>query len=328
MHKVFSGIQPTGSLHLGNYLGAVKNWVDLQKRPDFDCIYCVVDYHAITVGYETPEFSDRTLNMARDLLACGLDPEHSIIFAQSQIPEHLELGWIFQATASTYGELQRMTQFKSKSEKQSFVSAGLFTYPVLQAADILLYNADRVPVGEDQVQHLELTREISRRFNNRFGETFPEVEPLLTQAPRILSLRDPAQKMSKTAGEGHYLSLDADEKEVRNMVKRAVTDVGPAEEGKMSPGVTNLFTILKALDGETEHATLMTDYKAGSLRYSDLKGAVSDVVWNKVAEIQAGKEAFPPDKVRDVLTAGAAKARPIAQAKVAEVRKKIGLISL
>ena len=192
----------------------------------------------------------------------------------------------------------------------------------------MLYDADRVPVGEDQVQHLELTREVARRFNNRFGETFPEVEPLLTRAPRILSFRDPEQKMSKTAGEGHYLSLDGTEKEVRNMVKRAVTDIGPTEEGKMSPGVTNLFTILEALGKEPEHASLMADYKTGSLRYSDLKDAVSDAVWAKVAEIQAGKEAFPPAKVRGVLAAGAAKARPMAEAKLAQVREKIGLISI
>jgi tryptophanyl-tRNA synthetase len=328
MTRVFSGIQPTGSLHLGNYLGAIKNWVALQDRPGHECLYCVVDYHAITIEYEPAAFADRTVEMARDLLACGLDPERSILFAQSQVPEHTELAWIFQATSTSYGELQRMTQFKAKSGQHDFVTAGLFTYPVLQAADILLYDASRVPVGEDQVQHLELAREIGRRFNLRFGETFPEVQPLLTRAPRILSLRDPEQKMSKSAGEGHYLSLDGTEKEIRDMVKRAVTDVGPQPEGRMSPGVANLFTILKELGEDETWASLSADYEAGRLRYVDLKGAVSDAVWTAAAGIQARKAALPPDAVRDILRAGGERARPMARTKIAEVRKRVGLVEV
>ena len=328
MTRVFSGIQPTGSLHLGNYLGAIRNWVALQDHPDYDCIYCVVDYHAITIEYDPATFADRTVEMARDLLACGLDPERSILFAQSQVPEHTELAWIFQATSTSYGELQRMTQFKSKSGQHEFVTAGLFTYPVLQAADILLYDASRVPVGEDQVQHLELSREIGRRFNLRFGETFPEVQPLLTQAPRILSLRDPEQKMSKSAGDGHYLSLDGSEQELRDMVKRAVTDVGPQPEGQMSPGVANLFTILKELGEEEAWAALMADYKAGALRYVALKGAVADAVWKTAERIQARKAELSPAVVRDILKAGGQRARPMAQAKIAEVRKRIGLVEV
>ena len=203
-----------------------------------------------------------------------------------------------------------MTQFKAKAEQQAFATAGLFSYPVLQAADILLYDADRVPVGEDQVQHLELTREIARRFNNRYGETFPEVQPLLTESPRIASFRDPEQKMSKSGGEGHYLSLDASEAEIRKMIKSAVTDVGPKTEGVMSPGVGNLFTVLKALGDPAVHAKLWADYEAGGLRYVDLKGAVADAVWTTAAAIQARKAEFPPERVRDVLRAGAAKARP------------------
>jgi len=328
MTRVFSGIQPTGTLHLGNYLGAIQNWVALQDRPDFECIYCVVDYHAITVDYEPGALADQTLHMAQDLLACGIDPERSVLFAQSQIPQHTELAWVFQATSATYGELQRMTQFKAKADAQEVVTAGLFTYPVLQAADILLYDAARVPVGEDQVQHLELTREIARRFNNRYGETFPDVQPLLTQSPRILSLKDPGQKMSKSAGPGHALPLDGSEEEVRGMVKRAVTDVGPLAEGEMSPGVANLFTILSAL-GETEtHGSLMADYKAGSLKYVVLKGAVSDAVWNQAAEIQARKNETPLDRVREILRDGASRIRPLAESKMAEVREKVGLLPI
>ncbi len=328
MTRVFSGIQPTGSLHLGNYLGAIKNWVALQDRDDFERIYCVVDYHAITVEYDAGHLAERTLGMVRDLLACGLDPERSAIFAQSQVPEHTELAWIFQATSTSYGELQRMTQFKSKTDQQDFVTAGLFTYPVLQAADILLYDAARVPVGEDQVQHLELSREIGRRFNQRFGETFPEVLPLLTSAPRILSFRDPTQKMSKSAGEGHYLALDGTEDEARGMIKRAVTDTGPAEAGVMSPGVQNLFTVLRELGRTEDHDRLMADYKAGSLRYVDLKGAVSDAVWETASAIQARMKEFPSEVVREVIREGAERVRPIARAKIAEVRKRVGLLEL
>jgi tryptophanyl-tRNA synthetase len=327
MTRVFSGIQPTGSLHLGNYLGAIRNWVALQDHEDFDCFYCVVDYHAITVEYERDAFPDVTLGMAQDLLACGLDPDRSTLFVQSQIPEHTELAWIFQATATTYGELQRMTQFKAKAEQQAFVSAGLFTYPALQAADILLYDAERVPVGEDQVQHLELTREVARRFNNRFGRTFPDVEPLLTEAPRILSLRDPEQKMSKSAGEGHYLPLDAPESEIRNMIQRAVTDVGPAPAGEMSPGVANLFTILKALGDDAHHGSLLRSYEGGSLKYVDLKAAVADAVLETAHRIRGGKAAYPHERVREILAAGAARARPLAEAKIAQVRERIGLVS-
>ncbi|NNF07623.1 MAG: tryptophan--tRNA ligase, partial [Candidatus Eisenbacteria bacterium] len=266
MNRVFSGIQPTGTLHLGNYLGAVANWVALQENTSIDRIYCVVDYHAITADYDPKDLMKRSVNLARDLLACGLDPEKSALFVQSQIPEHTELAWIFQACTS-YGELQRMTQFKSKGDTQSFVSAGLFTYPVLQAADILLYDANMVPVGEDQVQHLELTRGIARRFNTLYGECFPDVKPLLTEAPRIMSLKNPEQKMSKSSGEGHFLALDAPENETAKMIKRAVTDTGPAEDGEMSPGVANLFTILKALGATEAHTSLMADYEGGSLRY-------------------------------------------------------------
>lgn len=325
MPRVFSGIQPTGSLHLGNYLGAVRNWVALQDQPDYDCVYCVVDYHAITVEYDPQGLAERTLLMARDLLACGLDPEHSILFAQSHVPEHTELAWVFQATCAAYGDLQRMTQFKGKAEQQTLVTAGLFTYPVLQAADILLYDGDRVPVGEDQVQHLELTREIARRFNSRFGETFPETQPLLTQAPKILSFKDPGSKMSKSAGEGHYLPFDAPEKPTRKMIKSAVTDTGPVEPGVMSPGVANLFLILRELGDADTHASLLAEYESGTPMYGHLKGAVADAVWKRVSEIQERMESYPLSAVREILAAGADKARPLARAKIEDVRAKVGV---
>ena len=327
MPRVFSGIQPTGSLHLGNYLGAIQNWVGLQDKPGLDRFYCVVDYHAITIEYDPENLAHQTLSMARDLLACGLDSDRSTIFVQSQVPEHTELAWIFQATSTAYGELQRMTQFKAKSEQQAFATAGLFTYPVLQAADILLYDADQVPVGEDQVQHLELTREIARRFNNRYGQTFPEVKPLLTTSRRIASFRDPEQKMSKSS-EGHYLPMDASETEVRKMIQKAVVDSGPQPDGSMGPGVANMFTILAALDTQGIHAQLSADYAKGTLRYVDLKGAVADAVWTTASRIQSRKAEFPAERVAEVLRAGAARARPMAQKKIADVRSRIGLASV
>jgi tryptophanyl-tRNA synthetase len=171
--RILSGIQPTGELTIGNYLGAVRNWVNLQDT-DRECFYCVVDYHAITVEYDTEQLAPRTLDMARDLLACGIDPQKSTLFVQSQVPEHLELAWIF-ASQTAYGELSRMTQFKEKSDRQSFISVGLFTYPVLQAADILAYQATEVPVGEDQLQHLELVRDIARRFNTTSESSSPRL---------------------------------------------------------------------------------------------------------------------------------------------------------
>ena len=328
MPRVFSGIQPTGSLHLGNYLGAIQNWVGLQDQPGLDRFYCVVDYHAITIDYDASRLGSQTLSMARDLLACGLDPERSTLFAQSQVPEHTELAWIFQATSTTYGELQRMTQFKAKSEQQALATAGLFTYPVLQAADILLYDADQVPVGEDQVQHLELTREIARRFNNRFGPTFPEVKPLLTKSPRIASFRDPEQKMSKSSGEGHYLSMDGAEPEIRKMIQKAVVDTAPRPDGTMGPGVANLFTVLAALGDPVVHGELSSHYKQGTLRYVDLKGAVADVVWSAAARIQSRKAEYPLERVQEVLRAGADRARPLARKKLADVRSRIGLAAL
>jgi tryptophanyl-tRNA synthetase len=326
--RIFSGIQPTGTLHLGNYLGAVQNWVALQNAGDAECIYCIVDYHAITIDYDLHHLASLTVDLARDLFACGLDPEISTVFVQSQVPEHTELAWVFQAACTSYGELQRMTQFKAKAEEQSFVSAGLFTYPALQAADILLYQATHVPVGEDQVQHLELAREISRRFNSRFGNTFPEVRPLLTAAPRIMSLRDPDKKMSKSSGEGHYLSLSATQEEMGKMIQRAVTDVGPLPDGSMGSGVKNLFDILQALDDRGIYDQLMAAYREGHLKYVDLKAAVADAVCRTVGSIQERRLSFSPERVQELLREGADRIRPQAEETMATVRERIGLADL
>ena len=202
MKRIFSGIQPTGEIHLGNYVGAIRNWVRLTD--EYDCVFCVVDYHAITVEYEIDRLKERTLDTALVLLACGLSPEKCKIFVQSHVPEHTELAWVFNCV-TPIGDLERMTQFKDKSRQhRANINMGLMGYPVLQAADILLYKAGHVPVGEDQVQHVELSREVARKFNSRYGETFPEPQAILSVAPKILGL-DGASKMSKTLNK--YMGL-------------------------------------------------------------------------------------------------------------------------
>jgi tryptophanyl-tRNA synthetase len=323
MKRVFSGIQPTGTLHIGNYFGAIRNWVAFQE--DHDCIYCIVDYHAITVEVDPKVLRSSSLNMALDLLACGIDPERSILFVQSAVPEHTELAWIFGCVTS-YGDLTRMTQFKDKSAGRKFVSAGLFNYPVLQAADILLYRAEEVPVGEDQVQHLELSRRIARRFNSRFGEFFPEPAPLLPRrGARIMSLADPEKKMSKSAGEAHYVGVMEDEASIRKKIRSAVTDIGPRGK-EMSPGVANLFEILElAADPETA-AALRKEYDAGTLMYSHLKDVVFESLMRVLRPIQERRaELAAAGEVEEILAAGAERARRIARENMRQVRELVGL---
>ncbi|MGB3198364.1 MAG: tryptophan--tRNA ligase, partial [Saprospiraceae bacterium] len=273
MKNVLSCIQPTGDIHLGNYFGAVQNYVKLQS--DYNCTYGVVDYHSMTMPYSPIKLRENTWNMIFQLMACGVKTEN--LFIQSLVPEHVELSWILSCVCS-FGELSRMTQFKDKSEqltssdKDSFISAGLFLYPVLQAADILIYHADYVPVGKDQEQHLELSRNIAQRFNHQFGkEYFIHPEALYTETPKILSLADPAKKMSKSAGEKHYVNIFGDEASIRKQVKSAVTDTGEIDPKEMSPGVKNLFEIIKACQKLDQYQTLMNDYTNGQLKYSVLK---------------------------------------------------------
>src|SRR5689334_22116192 len=248
MTRVFSGIQPTGDKHLGNYLGAIRHYVADQERFGSEAIFCVVDLHSMTVPYDPPELRRRTLGTAAILIAAGLDPDTCILFAQSAVAEHSELAWILNCIA-TMGEMGRMTQFKEKGEGRDSVSVGLFDYPVLMAADILVYHADRVPVGEDQRQHLELARNLAERFNSRFGRTFPVPEAAIpTTAGRVRDLQDPAKRMSTTASseDGKILILDPPEVILRK-VKRSVTDSGSeirAADDK--PGVTNLLDVLAA----------------------------------------------------------------------------------
>lgn len=328
---ILSCIQPTADLHIGNYFGAVANWVKLQDQ--YDCVYGVVDMHAITMPYDPEALRANTRKMVIDLLACGVDPEKSTLFIQSLVPEHCELCWILSSQCS-YGELSRMTQFKDKSSKlesesaDEYISAGLFTYPILQAADILAYRAKLVPVGKDQEQHLELSRSIARRFNQRFDvEFFPEPKPLFTPTPRIMSLAQPEAKMSKSAGPKHYVGLFEEEASIRKKVRSAVTDTGqPNPEGEMSPGVRNLFEILRACEATAAADQLQSDYDAGSLRYSDLKGAVADALVDLTGRFRDKRDALHADRkavdaqVREM----SAKARQIAAETVRGVRRHAG----
>lgn len=320
--RVFSGIQPSGSIHIGNYAGAIKNWVELQK--DNECVYCIVDYHAMTIPYEPSQMHQRVLDAALDILACGVDPERSLLFVQSHVPQHCELSWILGCTAPM-GELNRMTQFKEKSERVDSVTVGLFTYPVLQSADILLYKAGAVPVGEDQLQHLELTREVARRFNARYGDTFPEPKPMLTPSARVMDLADPTRKMSKSI-EGSTIMLSDSEESIRRMIKRAVTDTGPAT-GEMSPGVKNLFTLLAATANPDVVERFQADYDNQSLRYGDLKAALTESVLATLAPIRERRAdlAAHPQKVREILGDSARRCREIADQTLKEVRDKCGL---
>jgi tryptophanyl-tRNA synthetase len=320
---VLSGIQPTGTLHIGNYFGAVKNYAALQDQ--YECFYSIVDYHAITVEHDPQELRKNTLEMGMDLLACGLDPQKCVLFVQSQVPEHTELAWILSAVAS-YGDLQRMTQFKEKGEGQEFVSCGLFTYPVLQAADILIYKASKVPVGEDQVQHIELARRIARRFNSRFGETFPEPNALLTEALRVMSPADPTRKMSKSLGPKHYIAIAEPEESIREKIKTAVTDIGPRTDGKeKSPGVANLFLLLRLTAPKEIYDQFESDYARGVLKYEPLKRAVADYLITALEPIRTRRAQLKETEVREILHEGAKRARAIARETLAEARERIGV---
>ncbi len=329
--RVLSGIQPTAEMHIGNYFGAVRNWVALQHT--HECIYCVVDLHAITMPYEPARLRANTERMVIDLLACGIDPDKAILFIQSLVPEHTELCWILSCL-TPFGDLRRMTQFKDKSDvlesqdSTQFVSAALFSYPVLQAADILVYRAQFVPVGKDQEQHLELSRELARRFNNQFGvDFFPEPAPLFTETPKVMSLADPTRKMSKSFGEKHYIGLFEDEQSIRNKIKSAVTDSGETPEGQMSPGVANLFELLKASGKAEEASGLLKDYQAGKLQYRVLKETVGEAIVELTSKLRTRRQEIAADSegVTTHVRQMSDKARTIARETMKEVRQIIGL---
>jgi tryptophanyl-tRNA synthetase len=331
--SVLSGIQPTGEMHLGNYFGAIANWVRMARAAPNKCIYGVVDLHAMTMPYDPAKLRANTQRMMIDLLACGIDPELCTLFVQSLVPEHTELCWILSCVCS-YGDLTRMTQFKDKTDDlnltkaNAFVSSGLFLYPVLQAADILVYRAKWVPVGKDQSQHLELSREIARSFNHRFGPIFPEPQPKLTETPLIYSLVDPTKKMGKSLGEQHCVGLFESEEAIRKKIRSAVTDMGgPAASGQMSPGVKNLLELLRACEKGTIAAEFDAHYRAGTIRYVDLKNAVADAVIETVRPIHKRRAELLADEARtwSIVENGSRKAREIARATLHDVRMAVGL---
>jgi tryptophanyl-tRNA synthetase len=324
--RIFSGIQPTGRKHLGNYIGAIRQYVEGQDRGD-PAIYCIVDLHAITVPWDPAMLRENLYDTTAILLAAGLDPERCILFRQSDVREHTELTWYLSALTA-HGDLNRMTQFKEKSAKQrELVSAGLFFYPVLQAADVLAYRAHEVPVGEDQRQHIELMREIARRFNERFGPVLVEPEHRIPEVgARIMDLQEPTNKMSTTGGieAGTVLVLD-DPKTVTKKIKSAVTDSGSeVKRGKGKEGITNLIEILSVAKGIGEEEIEREFDGSG---YGDFKTAVADAVVEFLAPVRERYEELRPDEetLEAALGSGAAKARAIASETLAEVRAAIGI---
>lgn len=356
---ILSGIQPSGELHIGNYLSAIKNWVELQKQ--YPSYFFIADYHSLTESYDPQKKLQQIYDLAADLLSAGIDPKKSVIFVQSQVPQCTELAWIFN-TITPIAELYRMTQFKEKSnatttfkdletelelikksEKEYLAPAvaedildffgtinknntGLLDYPVLQAADILLYRANLVPVGKDQVQHVELTREIARRFNHRFGQTFPEPKSILTPTPKIMSLLEPEKKMSKSAGPDHYLGINDEPMVIRAKLKRAVTGLGTEE--KIPQGAENLLNLLREFGAKEEYEKFRKTQDNKTIKYSELKETLAQVISQYFADFRKRRKEWSrkPKEIKKILAQGAKKAGAVAEETMTEVKKKIGLI--
>ncbi len=323
---ILSGIQPTGIFTLGNYIGAVRNWGRMQD--EFDCAYFIADLHSLTVYQEPAKLRKQTWDAFALLLACGIDPEKSLLFIQSQVNTHAQLSWIM-SNVTQFGELGRMTQFKDKSARHpDNINAGLFTYPVLMACDILLYQADMVPVGADQKQHLEFTRDIAMRFNSRYGETFKIPEPYIPQAgARVMSLQDPTKKMSKSDENANaYISILDDRNVIMNKFKRAVTDSETEivyREGK--DGVNNLITIYSVLTGKTV-AEVESEFAGKG--YGDFKMAVGEVVADALAPIRENFAKYSKDKaeLERLASAGAERAYSISIRTLKKAMRKVGLV--
>jgi len=285
----------------------------------------IADYHSITENYDPKEKPKQILDLASDFLAAGLDPKKSTIFLQSQVPEHTELSWIF-STITPVSELVRMTQYKDKAARQETnINAGLFTYPILQAVDVLIYKPAFVPVGDDQLQHLEITNDITRRFNKKFGQTFNKIKPLLTKTPRVMSITEPNRKMSKSEPAGCVDMTDSPE-EIERKVKGAVTDTSPTSKEK-SPGVANLFLLLENFGTQSDVKKFENDHKSGSIRYSELKDILAERIADHFADFRAKRKEFAknPTAIKKIILDGSKKAKKIASATLAEVKEKIGL---
>lgn len=325
MKRVLSGIKPSGELTLGNYIGAMQQFVKLQHEAD--CLFCVVDLHAITVPQEPKYLHERTREIAAMYLAVGIDPSKATIFIQSQVPAHAELGWLME-TLVHFGELSRMTQFKDKSLGQEGVSASLFTYPALMAADILIYDTTHVPVGDDQKQHVELTRDLAQRFNHRFGETFVLPEPMISEVgARIMGLDDPSKKMSKSsANAGSYILLLDTPEVIRKKISRAVTDSEAVVryDRETKPAISNLLEIY-SLCGDEPIPVIEKRYEGQG--YGTFKKDLAEVVVNRLTPIQERyNELFHSEELTKILHNGAEKAAALANRKLREVKEKMGFV--
>jgi len=324
--RIFSGIRPTGGLHIGNYLGAIKQWIELQDSNE--CVFCIVDLHAITTPYGPKELQKNILETTAVYLAAGINPEKSIMFVQSAVKEHAELAWLL-GTITPMGELSRMTQFKEKSKQhKDYVNAGLFTYPVLMAADILLYKTQTVPVGKDQEQHVELARTIAKKFNQKFGKVFPEPEVILPKTgAKIMSLIDPRRKMSKTDDPKSCISLFDSPEKITKKIMAATTDSGKdiAYNISKKPGISNLLTIYSLI---TDRSVQDIQKDFVKKNYADFKKSLAKEMINYLEPFRRKqKELATRDVyVKDILEKGASRARIIAEATMQEVRSKMGLI--
>lgn len=336
MSRVFSGIRPSGRLHLGNYLGAIKNWIALQAK--HDCIFAIVDYHAITTPFDPKDLRKNVREVALDYLAAGLDPKRATLIVQSHVPEHVELGWIF-SSITPVSWFERVPTYKEKiAEHPDYVNLGLLAYPALMAADILAYKTQLVPVGEDQLPHIELTNAIAKRFNSRLGNTFPQVKALLTESSRIMSLKDPLHKMSKTphhpakagdagqAGDDACIFLSDKPEAIHYKIKRATTDSGDEiRAGTDKPALTNLLTIYSEVSG-LPISKLEKQYDGKG--YAEFKEGLAEAVVKFLEPIQKRRQEFAKKHgyVEEILEAGAKRARPLAQKTLDEVKKKIGVL--
>ncbi len=318
-----AGIRASGKLHIGHYLGLVQQLLETQNNPNNNCFYFIADLHGLTTPFDPKTFAENTLDIAATYLALGINPEKITFFVQSHVHEHSELAWIFNCI-TPLGELERMTQYKDKAKQhKENINAGLLTYPCLMAADILLYKPTAVPVGEDQIQHVELSRVVARKFNHHFGETFPEPQTYLRKPLRIMSLTDPAKKMSKTGDEA--LNLDDGPEEIHRKLKKAVTASIP---GQKSPGEENLLDLLSKFSSENEVKYFSEAQKTGQLKYSELKETLAKATAGYFAEFREKKKELlnKPDYIAEVLAEGARKAKAVASVTLSEVKEKIGLL--
>jgi len=323
LETIVSGIRASGKLHIGNFLGALKQFVELQNDETKNCYFFIADLHGLTTPFEPKELANTILDVTASYLAAGINPDKSTFFLQSQILEHTQLAWIFNCILPV-SELERMTQYKDKSiQHKENINAGVLTYPALMAADILMYKADAVPVGDDQVQHVELTRVVARKFNHKFGKTFPEPKTFLTKPLRIMSLADPTKKMSKTGDEA--LLLDDSPAEISRKLKKALT---ASVTGKKSPGEENLMLLLSHFGKQDEIGYFMEAQAAGTLKYSELKETLAKDIGDYFADFREKKKELlaTPEYLAEVLAEGSRKAAVVAKETLLEVKQKIGLL--